>query len=75
MMGEKVFPVPKEGEVIYKELDVSDLPTSIDWRDKGALNDAKYQGHCGSCWTFSTACTLETHHFIKTGELLSLSEQ
>ena len=51
------------------------LPNSVDWRKKHALNGIKNQGHCGSCWTFSTTGTLEAHHFLKTGQMRNLSEQ
>lgn len=54
---------------------VGDLPTFIDWRLKGAITPVKDQKNCGSCWAFSTAETLETTYFLKTGKLLTLSKQ
>jgi len=50
-------------------------PTSRDWRTSGVVTSVKDQGQCGSCWTFGTTETIESHYAIKTGHLAVLSEQ
>ncbi|OMO92541.1 hypothetical protein COLO4_17498 [Corchorus olitorius] len=52
-----------------------DVPTSLDWRKKGAVTPIKNQGNCQSCWAFAAVAATEGITQIKTGNLISLSEQ
>ncbi|GJY27046.1 low-temperature-induced cysteine proteinase-like protein [Tanacetum coccineum] len=45
-----------------------DVPTSLDWRDKGVVTPIKDQGQC-------VVGAIESAHALVTGELIRLSEQ
>jgi len=45
------------------------------WRNQSVVTSVKDQGDCGSCWTFGTVETIESHWAIATGKLTALSEQ
>ncbi|OMO65327.1 hypothetical protein COLO4_31318 [Corchorus olitorius] len=63
--GYKMFPSVSSKTKRFKYENLTKVPASIDWRQKGAVTPIKSQG----------ACAVEGLMKIKTGQLLSLSEQ
>ncbi|XP_044461573.1 senescence-specific cysteine protease SAG12-like isoform X1 [Mangifera indica] len=59
----------------FTYVNLTTVPTSLDWREKGAVNPVKDQGRCGCCWAFSAVAAVEGITQITTGQLISLSEQ
>jgi len=58
-----------------KRLSNLKIPESWDWREYGGVSPVKNQGHCGSCWTFSTTGCLEAHYRIHKKQNYLFSEQ
>ncbi len=51
------------------------IPSSFDWRSRGAVGVVKNQGICGVCYAFAIAGNIEGLYKIKYGQLLNFSEQ
>ncbi|KAJ0801380.1 putative fruit bromelain [Helianthus annuus] len=74
--GFKLPSTPRLGQTTpFRYENVIAVPSSVDWRKKGAVTPIKDQGQCGSCWAFSTIAATEGITGITTGKLISLSEQ
>ncbi|XP_067628262.1 digestive cysteine proteinase 1 [Eurosta solidaginis] len=62
-------------ERVETETPTTNVPDEFDWRTQGGVTPVKFQGDCGSCWTFATVGAMEGHIFRSTGHLPVLSEQ
>jgi len=61
---------------IYSQTEaVSDLPASVNWTAKGAVNPVQNQGQCGDCWAFSACGAMEGQYYITSGSSAIMSEQ
>lgn len=51
------------------------VPDEVDLRNHPCMPPVKYQGGCGSCYTFAAVTPLEYQRCLKTGVLVTLSEE
>ncbi len=65
---EKVKPVPA---VIVPDPDAK----AFNWVEQKKVTTVKYQGRCGSCWSFTSMAVLEAAELIRNGLDLDFSEQ
>lgn len=75
MLGLKKIKTSKKAAAKAPCMNSTGAHPTKDWREDGVVNAVKDQGQCGSCWAFSTIAPIETAYAIKTGKLLSFSEQ
>jgi C1A family cysteine protease len=66
----------KEQKTAVEAAIPTDLPESLDWRAKGAVNPVQNQGaSCSSSWVFSGITAIEGRMKVKNGKLESYSVQ
>ena len=62
-------------ENVSENLEVANIPASVNWLTAGAVNPVQDQGQCGSCWAFSAIGAIEGAHYVAKKKLVKLSEQ
>ncbi|XP_078333479.1 procathepsin L-like [Crassostrea virginica] len=68
--------IPLDHKTISSEtIPTRSAPDSFDWRKKGAISPVKNQGQMGRPAVFATVDSIESMHFIKSGQLVELSIQ
>ncbi|CAL8166129.1 unnamed protein product [Prunus armeniaca] len=59
----------------FRYENVTNLPSDVNFSSMGAVTPVKYQGECGCGWAFAAVAAVEGLNKLKTGNLVSLSEQ
>jgi cathepsin H len=78
---ERILMAPQECSAtnafqVKEELKRAAIPDNYEWNNYGVVTPVKNQGSCGSCWTFSTVGTMESHwNILGKGKNLTFSEQ
>lgn len=60
---------------VQPQLQSRSHPSSVDWRQKGAVSSVKHQGNSMACWTYSTVAVLEALYKKASGRLIEFADQ
>ena len=61
---------------VKPELKSASIPDSYEWNNFQMVSPVKNQGRCGSCWTFSTVGSMESHwNILGKGKNITFAEQ
>lgn len=73
----KIIPEDKDNNtpIIENPVEKRSKLSAFSWLDENKMTPIKFQGVCGSCWTFTSAAVCESSILINSGETLDLSEQ
>lgn len=76
-LGKRRVPLTKPSAPMMtgSEIRGATVPTTLDWRVKGAVTPVKNQGYCGSEEVFAAVANIEGVNFVVNKKLVELSEQ
>ncbi|XP_057370712.1 procathepsin L-like [Daphnia carinata] len=63
------------GPVVSTDILRQSVPDAVDLRKNPCMPKVKYQGGCGSCYSFAATTPIEFQRCQKTGKLVTLSEE